>query len=67
MVIKSKIPELHQDLYNLLSFIQADLVTAMMEAGWDPKLGDNTGLTPKDMADAASWQGRGDITELFKM
>ena len=42
-------------------------MTAMMDAGWDPKLGDDTGLTPKEMADMASWNDKGDITELFKM
>ena len=39
----------------------------MMEAGWDPKLGDNTGLDALDMANFPAWAGKGDITELFKM
>ena len=46
--------------------VQEDLVMAMMAAGWDALLKDNTGLTPKDMADQALWTGKGDVTSLFR-
>ena len=39
----------------------------MIDLGWDPKLADKTGHTAKNMADVASWNGRGDITDMFKM
>ena len=49
----------------ILSISQKDIVIALMGAGWSTTLKDNTGLTPKDMADVALWNERGDITILF--
>ena len=41
----------------------------MVGLGWDPKLKDKTGHMAKNMADVASWNSRGDITDMneFKM
>ena len=42
------------------------VVMAMMAAGWDALLEDNTGLTPKNMVVQALWTGKRDVTSLFR-
>merc|ERR1711884_300996 len=42
-----------------------DLVIPFMSKGWNMMLKDKTGLSPKNMADVALWNGRGDITILW--
>ena len=50
---------------NVLFFLQKDLVIPFLGRGWNPSLKDKTGLSVKDMADVALWNGRGDILILF--